>query len=65
MISPILILQAQKLLKARYWYKYTAHVCPMCGTAGISKERKPYPKPSAYLDRHEVIEIYDNCQGAL
>ena len=40
----------------KYWYMFYETECVICGKYLIEKERKYYPKPEEYYDRHRCHE---------
>lgn len=50
---------------SNYWYKFTTHTCPVCGSSKTTKERQTSPKPAAAYLRYTEVDVYDYCQETI
>lgn len=51
-----MIKESKKEDKQRYWYFISIRECVLCGRSHEHRERRPYPKPNDYWERHEREE---------
>lgn len=47
----------------KHWYFISVWTCPICGLSEEYRERRPYPRPEKWEDRHEYEEAYDYCNA--